>query len=113
MVLFDCYPDGMSMVLLKTMLFVTTLAIMGLVKYKRNQAKQKNNKHVCIIVLGDIGRSPRMNYHALSFADLDYSVTFIGYKGNSIEMTWVVDFKFEKKNTKKLQTCLNYEFFMF
>lgn len=41
----------------------------------------RNSKNVCVIVLGDLGRSPRMNYHCLSFANLGYNVSFIGYKG--------------------------------
>lgn len=39
---------------------------------------------VFIVVLGDIGRSPRMNYHALSFANLGYKVTLIGYEENKL-----------------------------
>lgn len=41
----------------------------------------KNSKSACIVVLGDIGRSPRMNYHSLSLLKLGYSITIIGYKG--------------------------------
>ena len=45
------------------------------------QFKQKNDKVVFVVVLGDIGRSPRMNYHSLSLAKLGYRVSIIGYKG--------------------------------
>lgn len=38
--------------------------------------KQRN---ACIIVLGDIGRSPRMQYHAASFLQENYNVDIIGY----------------------------------
>ena len=34
-----------------------------------------------IVVLGDIGRSPRMQYHALSFAAEGFDVTMLGYGG--------------------------------
>lgn len=34
-----------------------------------------------MVVVGDIGRSPRMQYHALSFAESDFLVEFIGYTG--------------------------------
>ena len=34
---------------------------------------------VQIVVLGDIGRTPRMQYHALSFADAGFLVYLIGY----------------------------------
>lgn len=36
-------------------------------------------KNVCIVVLGDIGRSPRMQYHSLSLAKAGYKVDIIGY----------------------------------
>lgn len=36
-------------------------------------------KRALLIVLGDIGRSPRMQYHAKSFAENYYLVDFAGY----------------------------------
>lgn len=42
-------------------------------------------KSVCIVVLGDIGRSPRMQYHALSFLKSGFSVDLIGYGGSEIQ----------------------------
>lgn len=41
------------------------------------------DKRVCILVLGDLGRSPRMQYHALSFLEEGYLVDLIGYPGSS------------------------------
>lgn len=38
-------------------------------------------KSIQIIVLGDIGRSPRMQYHAISFAKHGGRVDLIGFKG--------------------------------
>lgn len=38
-------------------------------------------KRACVVVLGDIGRSPRMQYHSLSLADAGYNVRLIGYEG--------------------------------
>lgn len=35
--------------------------------------------NVTIVVLGDIGRSPRMQYHALSLAEAGHKVDIIGY----------------------------------
>ncbi|XP_060747910.1 chitobiosyldiphosphodolichol beta-mannosyltransferase [Tachysurus vachellii] len=37
--------------------------------------------NVCVLVLGDLGRSPRMQYHALSLSKHGYNVTFIGFLG--------------------------------
>ena len=38
---------------------------------------------VQVLVLGDIGRSPRMQYHALSIAQHGGSVQLIGYVGRN------------------------------
>ncbi|CAH2090713.1 unnamed protein product [Euphydryas editha] len=40
---------------------------------------QNSMKAVKIVVLGDIGRSPRMQYHALSIAGCGFDVNIIGY----------------------------------
>ncbi|VDP44781.1 unnamed protein product, partial [Soboliphyme baturini] len=37
----------------------------------------------CIVVLGDVGRNPRMQYHALSLAQNSVCVDFIGYYGTA------------------------------
>ncbi|EMG47084.1 ALG1 Chitobiosyldiphosphodolichol beta-mannosyltransferase [Candida maltosa Xu316] len=44
--------------------------------YKRRSGKRKS---ISIFVLGDLGHSPRMCYHALSFSKLDYFVNLCGY----------------------------------
>ncbi|XP_061837408.1 chitobiosyldiphosphodolichol beta-mannosyltransferase [Nerophis lumbriciformis] len=36
-------------------------------------------RQVCVLVLGDIGRSPRMQYHALSLSKHGYHVTLVGF----------------------------------
>lgn len=43
----------------------------------------KPGKTVHVVVLGDIGRSPRMQYHALSIAKHGGRVYLIGYQGTS------------------------------
>ena len=42
--------------------------------------------HVAIVVLGDLGRSPRMQYHAASLLNTFplLNVTLIGYEGESL-----------------------------
>ncbi|KAI8121864.1 hypothetical protein FF38_11590 [Lucilia cuprina] len=40
---------------------------------------QTFRRNACIIVLGDIGRSPRMQYHAISLLEENYNVDFVGY----------------------------------
>lgn len=48
-------------------------------RYK--QAKNPEEDHVQILVLGDIGRSPRMQYHAISVAKHGRKVDIVAYKG--------------------------------
>ena len=38
-----------------------------------------SNRNVCVIVLGDIGRSPRMQYHVRSLLNHKFNVDLIGY----------------------------------
>lgn len=45
-------------------------------------SSKEYTRTVCIVVLGDIGHSPRMTYHAESFAKEGFLVTIIGYKGS-------------------------------
>src|SRR5262245_32579174 len=40
--------------------------------------------HVTIVVLGDIGRSPRMQYHALALASSLAEVDLVGYAGSAL-----------------------------
>ena len=42
-------------------------------------------KNICIVVLGDVGRSPRMQYHALSFVKTGFSIDIVGYGGTKAE----------------------------
>lgn len=38
-------------------------------------------KRVCVIVLGDFERSPRMKYHTQSLTKLDYDIDIVAYLG--------------------------------
>jgi beta-1,4-mannosyltransferase len=40
--------------------------------------------HIVVIVLGDLGRSPRMQYHCASLLETGHHVTAIGYKGEGL-----------------------------
>ena len=44
--------------------------------------KNLSKPRICILVLGDIGRSPRMQYHALSCAKAGYHVDLVGFGGS-------------------------------
>jgi beta-1,4-mannosyltransferase len=73
----------MSMILL---ILGTVLAIMLplLVLFQRHVSKRAinvDNKSVAVLVLGDLGRSPRMMYHAQSLSKSGFNVLLIGFAG--------------------------------
>ncbi|CAN2390783.1 Chitobiosyldiphosphodolichol beta-mannosyltransferase, partial [Pristimantis euphronides] len=43
-------------------------------------AAPRGSRHVCVLVLGDLGRSPRMTYHATSLARNGFSLTLAGFR---------------------------------
>ena len=47
----------------------------------KDAPKWRHGRTVQVVVLGDIGRSPRMQYHALSIAKHGGRVFLIGYQG--------------------------------
>ncbi|KAI9600395.1 hypothetical protein H4Q26_000178 [Puccinia striiformis f. sp. tritici PST-130] len=56
---------------------------------------------IAIVVLGDIGRSPRMMRHALSFADQQWYVSIFAYKGSAIRST-----QYFMKSIERGSNCL-------
>jgi beta-1,4-mannosyltransferase len=63
--------------------------LLRLTKYDGPPAGSKGgNVSVHVLVLGDIGRSPRMTYHALSIAKHGGKVNLIGYLG---KLVWEVE----------------------
>ncbi|XP_051024059.1 chitobiosyldiphosphodolichol beta-mannosyltransferase [Acomys russatus] len=65
-----CYVALLALSLLLPVL------LLGLWKRGRQAARAR---HVVVVVLGDVGRSPRMQYHALSLAQSGFSVTLLGF----------------------------------
>lgn len=45
------------------------------------KSERPSLRSVAIVVLGDIGRSPRMMYHAESFANHNFETFLVGYGG--------------------------------
>ena len=43
----------------------------------------EHNRRVAVVVLGDFGRSPRMQYHALALADSRIDVDVVAYAGSA------------------------------
>ncbi|NXY86139.1 ALG1 mannosyltransferase, partial [Alcedo cyanopectus] len=58
--------------------WVVLAALLWLWLWRRPRARGVAGR-VCVIVLGDLGRSPRMQYHALSLARHGRDVTLLGY----------------------------------
>uniref|UniRef100_A0A3Q3KKI5 Beta-1,4-mannosyltransferase n=1 Tax=Monopterus albus TaxID=43700 RepID=A0A3Q3KKI5_MONAL len=56
---------------------LTVLSLLWL--WKLRQQDGGTERRVCVLVLGDIGRSPRMQYHSLSLSKHGYNVTFVGF----------------------------------
>lgn len=68
-------------------LFLGVLALSGICilfltpsRYSKGSSRAAKST-VQVVVLGDIGRSPRMQYHAISLAKHGHNVDIIGYKG--------------------------------
>ncbi|KAI4559431.1 hypothetical protein MJG53_017957 [Ovis ammon polii x Ovis aries] len=61
--------------LLTLCLFLPPLLLVAWKHWQRGRAA----RHVTVVVLGDVGRSPRMQYHALSLAKSGFSVTLLGF----------------------------------
>jgi len=58
-------------------IFVIILCIL----LRRLWVYKSKRRRVAVVVVGDIGRSPRMSYHALSLAQHEFNVELIGYAG--------------------------------
>ncbi|OCH85610.1 hypothetical protein OBBRIDRAFT_828812 [Obba rivulosa] len=72
--------DDLSRTLLQLLAsFLFVWAVWRLVKHPRTQPSLRS---AAILVLGDVGRSPRMMYHAESFATAGFETYLIGYPGS-------------------------------
>ena len=64
---------------------ITFISIIYLLPSDADDQEEKAGQRkprIQVLVLGDIGRSPRMQYHALSISKLGGIVDLIGYDGN-------------------------------
>ncbi|KAF3920219.1 hypothetical protein AA313_de0206642 [Arthrobotrys entomopaga] len=69
----------LPLVTLISILFTVTILCLPS-RYTHPTGKEKGQKgRVAVLVLGDIGRSPRMQYHAISLASHGWGVDLIGY----------------------------------
>lgn len=63
------------------LLALILLGITGFGWYVFKPRNYHSLRSVAILVLGDVGRSPRMMYHAQSFAENGFMTDIVGYKG--------------------------------
>ena len=61
--------------------FTGLVIVVALFVYWLRGRKNLSKPRICILVVGDIGRSPRMQYHALSCAKAGYHVDLVGFGG--------------------------------
>lgn len=78
---------GTIFLMLPPIIFILYVLLNYLVPGKRS---------VCVVVLGDVGRSPRMQYHAMSFLQCGFNVDIVGYGGSEILS--------DLKNSEKVST---------
>lgn len=77
--------------LLTILVLISTLFTFFLLLLPSQRDPSEKTCSVQVLVLGDIGRSPRMQYHALSIAKHGGQVQLIGYLGEhliAIDWTW-------------------------
>ncbi|KAF8912892.1 beta-1,4-mannosyltransferase [Gymnopilus junonius] len=72
----------MSGQVLQILLFLPFLLLVWFLWKLLRPRNQHSLRSVAILVLGDIGRSPRMMYHAQSFAENGFVTDLIGYGGS-------------------------------
>uniref|UniRef100_A0A1A8QJB1 Asparagine-linked glycosylation 1 homolog (Yeast, beta-1,4-mannosyltransferase) n=2 Tax=Nothobranchius TaxID=28779 RepID=A0A1A8QJB1_9TELE len=78
--LVSCFLAGLDVTL--PVMYVTVAAVLWLCWGWLRQRDGGTHQRVCVLVLGDIGRSPRMQYHALSLSKHGYQVTLVGFLGS-------------------------------
>ena len=62
-------------------MFSVILAVIIAFYYIANRVRPRN-KCVYVVILGDIGRSPRMQFHSISLAKAGFDVYVFGYPGS-------------------------------
>ncbi|KAJ3151674.1 mannosyltransferase [Geranomyces variabilis] len=71
---------SLLLVLLLVLLAVPLLLLPLFLRYVR-RSSSSTRRRVLVLVLGDVGRSPRTQYHAVSLASAGFAVDLVGYPG--------------------------------
>lgn len=78
-----------------------------------NPMKFTNRKSISIFVLGDLGHSPRMRYHALSFSKYEYVVNLVGYLESELPEEILDDPNIEVHGIKVIKNRFQLPFVLF
>ena len=74
-------------------LFILSTILLSLIILVSLHWREKTGEgQVQVVVLGDIGRSPRIQYHCLSLIEQKYDVELIGYGGTYMCLSIIIIF---------------------
>ncbi|KAI0005410.1 glycosyl transferases group 1-domain-containing protein [Russula compacta] len=74
--------DLLTVPTLPQVIYVAVFCCAASLLLSRRTPNKPSLRSVAILVLGDVGRSPRMMYHAESFAKLHFDTFLVGYEGS-------------------------------
>ena len=77
------YDKSNSYAIIVGLTFMVIFRFIGYLATKAPKVSVMGKAGFCVVVLGDIGHSPRMLLHARSALNAGYKVDVIGYKGTS------------------------------
>ncbi|KAG0210457.1 hypothetical protein BGX28_009267 [Mortierella sp. GBA30] len=78
------YDKSNSVAIIIGLTFMVLFRFIGYLATKTPKVSALGKKSFCIVVLGDVGHSPRMLLHARSALSAGWRVDVIGYKGSSL-----------------------------
>lgn len=76
------YDKSNSIAIIVGLSFMVLFRFIGYLASRPPKVSAIGKQGFCLVVLGDIGHSPRMLLHARSALNAGYKVDVIGYKGN-------------------------------
>ncbi|KAG0281254.1 hypothetical protein BGZ95_005624 [Linnemannia exigua] len=78
------YDKSNSIAIIVGLAFMVLFRFIGYLASKPPKVAAVGKQGFCLVVLGDIGHSPRMILHAMSALNAGYKVDVIGYKGSRL-----------------------------
>lgn len=81
----------------------------NLIPTRYRPAENPEDEHIQILVVGDVGRSPRMQYHALSVAKHGRNVDIVGYKGDTYQFVAAFKANIEQRRRDTLISLVTLE----